>query len=227
MNVLLLALLMGAAPSPARLRLVDAPLALASGGGWLALDRAAPGLTRTGCPCRADDVPSFDRPAINARWSHGSQAANLSLGVDLLLAGLALHAGGDGLESTANDLGLVGEAMALTGLATEAAKIGFARPYPYLLRPSADAFQQRSGINYASFWSGHSAVTMALAVSTAALLERHGAPWKLRVAAWILGPLLAIAAGSFQVLQANHYPSDVAVGAVAGASLGWLVVALH
>ena len=227
MTGLLVSLLVLAAPVAPRLHLWDVPLTVGVAGAWLALDHAAPTLTRTRCPCDRLEAPAFDRLSIDEHWRRGALAANVTLGAQAALSALALGVGDDDLASSASDVGLVGEAVAISGAVTEMAKIGFARPYPYLLRPTADAFQARSGINYASLWSGHTAAGMAMAVATAEILQRRHAPSGLRLAAWIVGPLLALAEGGFQVLQSNHYPSDVAVGALAGAVIGYVVVALH
>jgi hypothetical protein len=47
----LLLLAVPAVPAPARLHLFDVPLTVVVAAGWLGLDHAAAGLTRTTCPC--------------------------------------------------------------------------------------------------------------------------------------------------------------------------------
>jgi membrane-associated phospholipid phosphatase len=45
--------------------------------------------------------------------------------------------------------------------------------------------------------------------------------------AWTVGPALAIGAGALQIAAGNHFPTDVATGALVGAAVGWTVVELH
>ena len=224
----LLLLALTADPQPARYRpVLDVPLTLVSGGGWLALDLAAPSLARTSCPCERNDVPGFDRFAIDARFKAGSPLASGTLALTLGGSALALALNAPDAPSALNDIGIATEAATLAGLATELAKLGFSRPYPYMIRSDITPSQNASGINYAAMWSGHTSVTMAVAVASARLLDLRGAPRALRLAMWIAGPLLAIAAGALEVSAANHFPSDVVVGALAGAGVGWGVVTLH
>ena len=226
--ILALALSMVAVAAPPRLHLaIDLPVTLAAAGGWIALDRAAPSLARTSCPCARPDAPSFDRLAIDAGFDHGADLANVTLAVGLVGEGLALTLAAPDLPRATEDLGLLGEAVAVTGLVTEVAKIAFSRPYPYMLRGDAAPAQERDGVNYASMWSGHTAVLMAAAVATARILDLRHAPHALRIAMWIAGPVLALAAGALEVSQANHYPSDVLVAGAIGAAMGWGTVAIH
>jgi len=224
----LLLLTLTADPQPVQFRpALDVPISLVAGGGWLALDLAAPSLARTSCPCARTDVPSFDRFAIDAHFQAGGSLASGALVLTLGGSVLALALGEPDGAAAANDLGIAIEATTLAGLATELAKIGFSRPYPYMFRSDITPSQNASGINYASFWSGHTAVGMAAAVATARLLELRHAPRALRLAMWIAGPLLAVAAGALEISAANHFPSDVLVGGLAGAGVGLGVVELH
>ena len=220
-------------PAAARARpprfdpVVDGAVAATAAAGWLALALARDNLVRTSCPCERAGVNPLDRPAAGARWHGGELAADvtLALALALPLGGLAALAP-DG-RAFAEDALLVCQSALAAGLLAQAAKAAAARPYPYMNGQTPSPEQQDDPANYESFWSGHTAVPMAAAVTFAyvAARRRPGSPW--RFVAWIIAPALAIAAGTMQVAAGNHYPSDVAAGAAAGAAVGWLNSHFH
>ncbi len=239
-------------PAAARARpprfdpVVDGAVAATAAAGWLALALARDNLVRTSCPCERAGVNPLDRPAAGARGHGGELAADvtLALALALPLGGLAALAP-DG-RAFAEDALLVCQSALAAGQRRHAArapppppypyknrhtptppKAAAARPYPYMNGQTPSPEQQDDPANYESFWSGHTAVPMAAAVTFAyvAARRRPGSPW--RFVAWIIAPALAIAAGTMQVAAGNHYPSDVAAGAAAGAAVGWLNSHFH
>lgn len=100
------------------------------------------------------------------------------------------------------------------------------RPYPYLYQPDHDALDS-DGANYASFWSGHTAVPMAGALTFAWILQARHPKSRWRWVAWAVGPALAITGGVFQITANNHFTTDVIAGAVAGAGVGLINPWLH
>lgn len=220
MGALLLAAALLAAP-PTVDPWLDGGLTLGAGAGWLTLAGLHPDLVATRCPCDRGDAPAWERFAVDADAGEAERLADLAAGVGLLVPGLVL-AGTSPDDAWATDALVVYQSALLTGLLTQAAKTAFGRPYPYLLRDDATPGQVADGVNYASLWSGHTAVPMAAAVSLGVVVShRHpDAAWRWWV--WTLGPALALGAGALQVAAANHYPSDVLAGAAVGASVGWL-----
>ncbi len=157
---------------------------------------------------------------MDETWSQGERAADLVVAATLAAPVVLLGFGSPDGATYAADLTEVLESAAVAGLLTQIAKTAVGRPYPYMLRPAPYAEQNRDGDNYASFWSGHTAVPMAAAVDFAWRTHRRHprSPW--RWVAWAVGPALAITAGALQTTASNHYPTDVAVGALAGAAVG-------
>jgi len=241
MNVVLMvaslsALVSAAAPSPTAapperplsLELATEGSAVAVlGGTWLTLDLLGPRLARTSCPCDRGEVNAFDRFAIDRAWPHGAPIANAVLGATLVGATVGSLTLAHGARERWRNVLMLAESVTLTGALGQGVKLGVSRPYPYMYRSSADAFQQQSGINYESFWSGHAAVAMA-AVTTL-LMEAslaHASPalvWVLRV----VGPVIALSAGVLELSSGFHFPTDVLAGGLAGASVGVGNVLLH
>lgn len=215
-------------PDPgARVRLmVDGAVTAGAGLGWLALWLSHGELARPSCPCEASEVNSLDRPAVDFDWRHGERAADAVAAVSLALSLGGLAAVAPDRRTFAEDALLVAQSMAVTGLLTQGAKAAVSRPYPYMYG-DPDPAQDRDAVNYASFWSGHTAVTMAGAVTFASIFHRRNpdSPWRWVV--WVAAPALALGAGLFKISAGNHFPSDVATGAAVGAAVGYINPWLH
>lgn len=215
----------GAAPSqPAIHRdpLLPAHLALTLGAGLGAafLQTTGGPITPTTCPCDRDDLPTLDRGAVGAHRPGWELAADGAVAL-ALVAPLALAAlSGPDAEAGVADATRVVEAAALAALATQIAKVSVGRPYPYLYVEDAGSARHADGVNYGSFWSGHTAVPMAAATAGAALFfARHPrSPWRWVVAG--VSPALALLAGGLQVGAGNHFVTDVAAGGLVGAAIG-------
>lgn len=205
---------------------IDAPLTAAGFGVWGGLHLAQPAMVGTPCPCTRGQVNAFDRIAIGGHSTFAEPAAN-ALFIGALGVALAAPIIANQGETWGEDALLVLQSVALAGTLTELSKIAVGRPYPYMYGPAPFVEQNADGVNYASFWSGHTAVPMAAAVTAARLIEIRDpdSPW--RWVAWIVGPSLALGSGIAQIVASNHFPSDVIVGAGVGVGVGLLVPWLH
>lgn len=99
-----------------------------------------------------------------------------------------------------------------------------ARPYAYA---SGELSGELLDEAYESFPSGHTALAFCGATSFAVLaLELSPED---PVTPWLVGGgyLAATAAGAFRVLAGEHFPTDVAVGALLGSAIGFGVTELH
>jgi len=181
----------------------------------------------TPCPCRRGQVNAFDRVAVGLDFPRAEPLADTVVAATLALALVApaFHTPDEGAYVA--DALQVAEATATAGLLTAVAKIVAGRPFPYMYGPAPYPEQNGDGVNYASFWSGHTATPMAAAFAvTATCRQRHPG----RRACWLpalVGGALALTAGGLQVAAENHFPTDVAVGAGVGAGVGLLVPWLH
>ena len=198
----------------------DAAVTLGAAGGWLVLDQLHPDLVATDCPCARGEVNALDRVAVDEHLSDGEVAADITAGVTLAAPLLLLAFTAPDEHAYINDVTLVVESAAIAGLLTQVAKTATGRAYPYMHRPAAYESQNDDGVNYASFWSGHTAVPMAAAVTFAWQLSARSPRSAWRWVAWTAGPALALAAGALQVGASNHFPTDVAAGALGGAGVG-------
>ncbi len=140
------------------------------------------------------------------------------------------------------------ESVFLAGALTNLVKWSYSRyrPYMYISSQAPEVYdailndpdpdvraayeeQVESGDAALSFWSGHTAMAVAAFTASATLLTaKHldGPPLPL-VLMWTGTVGAGAAMAILRVESGNHYPSDVIVGAVIGASIGVAVPALH
>jgi membrane-associated phospholipid phosphatase len=211
-----------AAPPPAPSPWLDGALTVGGLAGWASLDAVHPHWVETSCPCGPGQVNALERPMMNFHID-GAELGADAVATALILGAVAVPLLSHDTSARWRDALLVVEAMALTGLLTQVAKTTVGRPYPYMHGPAPYPEQNADGVNYASFWSGHTAVPMAGVVAAARLYAARNERGSLRWWLWTVGPTLALLAGGLQVAASNHYPSDVLMGGAVGVGVGLLV----
>jgi membrane-associated phospholipid phosphatase len=118
--------------------------------------------------------------------------------------------------------GTLGATIAVAG----AVKNVFDRPRPYTHYCEAAVPRDLCSRDAQySFYSGHASTSFAAALLSARLAEMHRLPGRGRV--WATGLTLASATAFLQMRADRHYFTDVAVGAGAGALMGWFLPILH
>lgn len=105
------------------------------------------------------------------------------------------------------------------------AAVGRERPFVHAL-PAADKPHTKApSDNNLSFYSGHSAWSMSLAVSAGTVASIRGYDWA--PALWAGGVGVSLATGYLRIAADKHWATDVLVGWAAGAAVGYLVPRLH
>jgi membrane-associated phospholipid phosphatase len=129
---------------------------------------------------------------------------------------------------------IVLESLAVSGVATEALKIGFARKRPFVRYGNGTKGATASeGSTYdvddddsrQGFVSGHVSAVAALGVSSAlcaSLQDSEASP-----ALWTAAGALVVLTGTLRMVAEKHYFTDVLGGAALGAGTGALVPLLH
>jgi membrane-associated phospholipid phosphatase len=147
--------------------------------------------------------------------------------LDSILAGAR-----DGRHAFLIDAILYSESIAITWAFTDATKIGVRRPRPIDYVNCGAATANSSSCDSTdlqlSFFSGHAATTATIAATASYLaFVRDGwhapRPW-ITLAA---GTLLTGFVSYERVRAGEHFPTDVLVGSMAGASIGVLVPHFH
>lgn len=183
-----------------------------------------------------DTLNGFDRRARQLlKWRDTTTAARLSdlLGGVVVPTTGATMLGVAGADAQAerkvgNDLLIVLETMALSGVLNQLAKftIGRERPYAHFREIGDVPIGKKSRDDNLSFYSGHTAQTFTIAASTTTVALLRGyelAPF----IALTTAPLAALT-GYLRIAADKHYLTDVLAGAAIGSAIGILApVLLH
>jgi membrane-associated phospholipid phosphatase len=194
-------------------------------GWWLGSEAARDQLAPA--TCRWCDPPGFDASLRDhLRWQNtrGPDVASYALAIaqPMLVVGLdVLAARAAGKPGAAwVDALLMTEATAIAMAVNQTVKfvVGRERPFVHDLPEDVKPFTARPSDNNLSFFSGHTALTFALATSAGTIASMRGyrlAPW-----IWTVGIAVATATGYLRIAADVHYASDVLTGAVVGSLAG-------
>ncbi|MBN1772112.1 MAG: phosphatase PAP2 family protein [Deltaproteobacteria bacterium] len=211
----------------------DLGLTLGVGGAWILTETLKGYLAPD--TCRWCEGNAFDDGVRGAlRWDDiaAADATSYVLGFALLPAlmlGVNAASARDAGAAVqgAEDLLLVAEAIAFASALNQTTKflVGRERPFVHALDEEDKLRTDHPSDNNLSFFSGHTTLAFAAAVSGATVATLRGydtAPYL-----WVIGGLMALGTGYLRIAADRHYLSDVLVGAAVGALVGWAVPWLH
>jgi membrane-associated phospholipid phosphatase len=163
------------------------------------------------------------------RWRDTKTANTLSTVFSFGLAPLASIGVGaiitshdDRLHEVPADLLVIAESAVLALDLNEISKLVFLRERPYVHgRSPSDRAARRSSADNVSFFSGHTTLAFALAVSAGTVASmRH---YRLAPLMWVSGLVLAAASGYLRIAADRHYATDVLTGIIVGSGVGFSV----
>lgn len=147
----------------------------------------------------------------------------------LLVGTLVMPVGAElasGLDSGSPDRGTIYlETLGIAGLLNSGIKLIVQRPRPLVY--DGTTHHDNDGDSRLSFYSGHSTMAFASAVSGAYLFAGRSESEHSRLLMWTSSMTLAAATAQLRVRARKHFPSDVLVGSVVGAGLGIAIPKLH
>jgi membrane-associated phospholipid phosphatase len=211
------------APEVYRVRLaVDIPIIVVGVGAGLARELFRDKLARKSCPCDSASINGLDRWTVGYHSQAASMAADVTVyGVLIALPFVDLLDLGFG-RALGEDVVVYVEALAVSTAIQNATNFIVARPRPRSY--AGDPAMANVGEGYLSFYAGHvSTVSAGLAVVAITLRKRYGE----QVWPWIVGALITSSVAVERVASGHHFPTDVAVAAVAGTAVGFAVPWLH
>lgn len=211
----------------------DLGLTLGVGGTWILTEALKGYLAPDACNwCAGNAFDDGVRDALRWDDTAAADATSYVLGFALLPALMmgvnAASARDAGVAvQGAEDLLLVAEAVAFASVLNQATKflVGRERPFVHALEDEEKLLTDKPSDNNLSFFSAHTTLAFAAAVSGATVATLRGydtAPYL-----WVIGGLMAFATGYLRIAADRHYLSDVLVGAAVGALVGWAVPWLH
>ncbi len=207
---------------------LDVSITLVAGAAWIATEVFKPQLAPP--TCRWCDVGPTDRAVRDRVVWRSTPAAEVASNVTALLAPLAA-VGLDALAASHEgsprglpvDALLIVEAAALAADANQLAKLLAGRERPFVHALPSDRKRDTGNVtdNNLSFFSGHATETFALAAAGGTVATLRGYRWAPLV--WTVGGAIAAATGYLRMAADKHWLTDVLVGAIVGAGVGFAV----
>jgi membrane-associated phospholipid phosphatase len=171
-----------------------------------------------------NDVNSFDRSAIGPKQEENTGDFLLFMSYALPLSFLAY-------EDTRKDfpelLLMYGEVLLITGALNGIVKGISKRTRPYAYYDETTIDKRASTEARVSFYSGHTSVTAAITFFTASVFTTYITDNTARILIWSAAALYPAVTGYLRVSSSNHFPTDVIVGYIVGAGIGFLIPELH
>jgi len=169
---------------------------------------------------------------LEGKFSQQATATSDLLAAIDVIVPLALLVGQGGGFNAASDrrLLLYDEALAVSVCINSVTKyiVGRPRPYVYSDDPRLRAYADSQGADsHLSFFSGHASTTFAASVAGAYLFAQGSTDKSARAGVWGFELALAAATARMRTRAGKHFYSDVIVGAIVGAGVGYLVPRLH
>ncbi len=169
-------------------------------------------------------VNSIDSLTIN-NYSPNSAKASDILIYSLLVSPFAVNLidnNNYGAESL-----IIFETISIAAALNNIVKYAVSRPRPYIYSGKASQEEIDNRDSHLSFFSGHSTLAFATAVSLSTIMsDRFEKTWQKSLI-WGVPLLTASTIAYLRVRAGKHFISDVFVGSLVGASIGWLVPYLH
>jgi membrane-associated phospholipid phosphatase len=208
---------------------VDVTVTAAGAALWVSSELLKVDLAPRTCRwCAVDGVDDRVRDALV--WRNPSSADVISnvtgfVLVPLAAVGLdALAAAHEGaLHEVPEDALLVLEAGVVAANVTQLTKmlVGRERPFVHALAPEDKRLTEQPADNDLSFFSGHTTEAFALAAASGTISTMRGYRWAPLV--WGAGGAFAATTGYLRIAADKHWLTDVVVGMVVGAAIGFAV----
>lgn len=174
--------------------------------------------------CDPKGLDALDRP-FAGRYHPGWTTAGTLTVAGLVVAAPATLWAHERFALAANDTIVVAEAGIVTAGFAALFEAGVRRPRPFLYGTAAPLSERESTNAGLAFFSGHTSDAFAVSIATYVTLSRLHS--RYRYVALGVGLAASTFVGVSRVAAGDHFPTDVLVGAGVGASIGWLVPALH
>lgn len=211
---------------------LDLPLTVGLLGSSAALHWTRPERSTPDCyPCSTDGLNPIDQGAVGrgADWAATVSDVGLyaSLSAPFLVTLIDAGARDADLGRAAATSAVILESMSAALTLNQLTKRIVQRPRPSVYARSRSEQERVSYGDTLSFYSGHTSLAFAGAVSLGTTYARRHDDPRAEAAVWGVGLGVASMTGIGRVLAGKHFWTDVLVGAATGGAIGWLVPKLH
>jgi hypothetical protein len=166
------------------------------------------------------------------KGNFSSSAAKLADGllVTTVAVPAALMLGGELDDGTRDRFLIYAESISMNLVVNSLAKylVQRPRPYTYNTDPRVEEVERAQGKDSRlSFYSAHAAIGFGSAVTGSYIYGARTADANARAVVWGVELATAAATANLRVRAGKHFYSDVIIGSLVGAGIGFLVPALH
>jgi membrane-associated phospholipid phosphatase len=208
---------------------IDLTVTLGGATAWIVSESLKGSLAPSECHwCDVDSADTHVREALiwpdTARANALSNVAGFAL-MPLAAIGsdvaAAAHEGA--LRNVPEDALLIAEATMIAADVNQLTKllVGRERPFVHALAPDQKALTPQPSDNNLSFFSGHTTEAFALAAASGTIGTMRGYRWA--PLAWPVGGAVAAMTAYLRIAADKHWLTDVVIGAVVGAGIGFAV----
>ncbi|MCW8809482.1 MAG: phosphatase PAP2 family protein [Ignavibacteriaceae bacterium] len=171
-----------------------------------------------------DDVNSFDRQFIGPL--HPDHAGDILLVGSYLLPLTFLAV--DDTRKDFWDLGLMyGEVLLINAGLTGIVKGTVTRIRPFAYDSNTPIEKKTDTDARVSFYSGHTSFTASACFFTARVFSEYLTDNTAKILIWSAAAIYPAVSGILRVNAHSHFPTDVIVGYIVGAAIGYLIPELH
>lgn len=183
---------------------------------------------------KVEDIEKLDRNDLDgldrtATYNYSLKAKNMS--DKLLLGSLVLPATIMFDPNQRNQLGekttLLLQTYLINAGSTLLVKSLVRRTRPFVYNENAPLSEKLKADARMSFFSGHSSFTASSAFFTASMLTANGQNKDLAPVIWSSAAILPAVQGYLRWKAGKHFPTDIFIGYVIGAGLGYLIPKIH
>lgn len=171
-----------------------------------------------------DDVNSFDRPYIGPL--HPDNAGDILL-VGSYFLPLTFLAVDDTRKDFWDITVMYGEVFLINAGINGIVKGAVARTRPYTYDDSTPIEDKTDRGAKFSFYSGHTSFTASACFFTAKVFSEYLTDNTAKILIWSTAAIYPAITGILRINDHWHFPTDVIVGYIAGAAIGYLIPELH
>lgn len=196
-------------------------------GGILILKANIPSLTASQLSLLdKEDINSFDRSAVNNRNERGQLYSDI-ISYGSIIIPFTHYLSHHGKEEDFAILGMAAEVYFLNSTVIDGLKVSFRRSRPYTYNTDLPLEERLQKSARYSFPSGHTGNAAAFSFFSAKVFSdlHPNSNWKPFV--WGAAIALPATTGYFRYQSGNHFPTDIIVGYMIGATSGYLIPHLH
>jgi membrane-associated phospholipid phosphatase len=101
------------------------------------------------------------------------------------------------------------------------------RVRPYAYDPGTPMYRKTTAEARVSFYSGHTGTAAAMSFFTARLFSEYFPHSRSRTLVWGAATVYPALVGMERIRSGQHFPSDVIIGYISGAAIGYFIPTLH